>query len=528
MENTHDITFRDILRVLFRYKLVFFCVLVVLMTATYISVELRIPQYVSSVKILVSDHMQKDVEYTRIIGQGSYIETMMLLAKSKPVLDRTIRVLKLDQRPFDYAKPYASYIGKILIDHEVDQLESTFEEMNPGGKKAFLANRAMNMLLDNISVGPMGEAASMFSISYTDYDPRNAAIIANVISRSFIIFDIEQQIAQLSLTYGEKNATIVKLRHHIKKLEDSLDGRWLPDIEAMGPASIKIAGQASLGVALPLRPSKAIALVIAFVLSVIFSVMLAFAFDHFDHTFKSPKDVEEFLNVRSLGSIPKTKSNGKLLVEQSKPDAKYVQSIHDVSAHIYSLMRDKNIKSFLITNAEGLRDNLTIIANIGIDLANRTEKKVLIIDADLRGTFAVSKFFKISNKIGLADVIQRKASLEESLVSLDTNLYLLPAGNTVLNPHSIIESLELSDLIKKAKEQFDFVFIHCADLKNVKDAIVLSSYIDGIALVISEGKVRRQIIETAIAPLKQKKANIIGAIIYNRRYFIPKIIYKLT
>ena len=42
----------------------------------------------------------------------------------------------------------------------------------------------------------------MFTISVRDYNPVGAALIANVVSRSYVMFDLEQQLAELKLKYG--------------------------------------------------------------------------------------------------------------------------------------------------------------------------------------------------------------------------------------------------------------------------------------------------------------------------------------
>ena len=83
-------------------------------------------------------------------------------------------------------------------------------------------------------------------------------------------------------------------------------------------------------------------------------------------------------------------------------------------------------------------------------------------------------------------------------------------------------------MIKKVKELHDVVLINCADIKNFTDAAILSSIADAFVLVINEGKVKRQIIQHAVAPIEQKNIDIIGAIIANRRYVIPEVIYKFT
>jgi uncharacterized protein involved in exopolysaccharide biosynthesis len=94
-----EITLRDILRILFRHKLMITVVVVVVMVSVYIAAELRTQVYRTDVRILVTGRMQKDVEVQRELGPGSLIETQLMMVRSKPVIERAVMALKLYERP---------------------------------------------------------------------------------------------------------------------------------------------------------------------------------------------------------------------------------------------------------------------------------------------------------------------------------------------------------------------------------------------------------------------------------------------
>ncbi len=72
------------------------------------------------------------------------------------------------------------------------------------------------------------------------------------------------------------------------------------------------------------------------------------------------------------------------------------------------------------------------------------------------------------------------------------------------------------------------ILVNCADIKNYNDAGMLSSFTDGTALIMNQGEVRRQVTSHTITPLMQKKVNIVGVVLNNYTYAIPKIIYKIV
>ena len=526
--SSKETTLRDYLRVLFRHKAIIITTFIAVVTTVFIGLELKTPVYVADVKMLISAQKEIETKYYKGIypGSKSLVSTHIEMVKSKLVIERVVKALGLYQRPLDYEKNFSTRLKAFLIDRRLKKQNISLEEIAPEQKQAFLFGMAISSLTGSISATPLIDT-NIFLISVSDFSPVGAAIIANSVSRSYVIFDLEQQIAELQLKYGKKHSTVLQLQDYIKMLYKTLDGKPLSTIEAIGPASVKIISQARRGGQVGIV-SRRLGLIFAFFTSLFLGVMLAFLFDYFDQTFKSPQDIETFFDIPFLGSIPKRKSKDKLLISDANPPpTKYTQSFQNLSDQMYLLMKDKNLKSLLITDAEGSEGTTAIIANLGSCLAYKAGHRVLIIDANLR-TPAVSNILNISDTPGLTDVLEEKIPLDSAVQDLGSNLYVLPAGKTVFNPITLLDSSVMSDVIKKAKEQYEIVFINCIDLNKFSDAVILSSIVDGTALIVNEGKVRRQVIKNAIAPLEQKKVNLIGVILNNRTYVIPKIIYDLT
>jgi len=525
--NTKMTTLRDYIRILFKHKRMIVAVFIIVMVTVYIALQLKTPVYEAQVKILVSALKETEAAYYRELWPGrntSVAYTQSEIVKSRTVIERAVRALGLYQRPLDYEKNFASKLKSALIDYRLNKLNSKLEELTPEQKQAFLFNKAVEDLEQNIEVKPIRET-DVFTINVRDFNPVAAAIIANTVSRSYVIFDLEQQIVELQLKYGEKHSTVTQLNNYIKQLYKTLDGKRVSDIEALGPASVKIIEQAQIAPEPVGMIGRRLGLIFAFFTSIFLGVMIAFISEYLDQTFKSPQDIESYLNIPFLGSIPKRKSKDKLLIRDADQITKYTQSYQNLSDQIFLLIKDKNLKSLLITDAEALDETAAVIANIGSYLAHKAAHKVLVIDANLRNP-SISNVFNISNSPGLTDVLEEKISFEDAVQDLGSNLYVLPAGQTALNPTIFLSSSMMSDVMKKAREQYEIVFVNCADIKNFADGVILSSITDGVALVVNEGKVRRQVVKEAITPLEQKKINIIGVILTNRKYVIPEIIYK--
>ncbi len=519
---TSDTTFRDHLKVLFKQKTVFFTTVFTLMAAVYFGLELKTPVYEAKTKMLVSAEKQVESPYYRDVSNARNIHagiTQSEIVKSRPVLERVVNAYRLDERPIDYERQFASSLMNPLLDFKVKKFKNAVQ--NPEQEKFFRHKRAMDILMSNISVSPIRDT-NLFRITVKDFSPQEAANIANVVSRSYLIFDIEQQLAELQTKYGDKHMAVVQIRDNIANMEKTLNGNPLSDIEAYGTASVKIIEQAYV----PTEAtgfSESFLFIAAFFMSVLLGLVLAFMFHYSDHTIKSPRDLEKTLNAPLLGSIPQRAFGQKLLMKGSRENDPYNRSFQNLALQTCQMIRDKNLKSLLIASSMPSKGATTLIINLGVHLAN-LGRRTLIIDANLRNP-SMHKKFKLPEGVGFAETLQGKAGFESSLWEVSPNLNVLVAGKSEVNPYVLFDSPELRDLLAKAKEKYDIILVDCADMKSYKDAGLLSASLDGVVLMVSEGTTRRQPLKAAVQSFQWASSKLVGVILNNRTYAIPKIIY---
>ncbi|MCA9405972.1 MAG: hypothetical protein KC684_05500 [Candidatus Omnitrophica bacterium] len=532
----YEMTTRDYIKILFRHKLVIFLTMTTVMVAAIFGVLLRTPQYESQVKMLISGQKQAQAEYYTDIGLGGLRSIQMTLTQSEivqsdPVIGRAVSVLKLDQLPLDYEIQFASFIKKPIVKFWAKDMEKKMKEYPLEQQRAFRIRLAMEDLLDRIEVEPIRDT-ELFLIKVKDYNGVNAMITANVVSRSYVIFDLEQQLAEVQLKYGEKNLSVVQLQEMINKMKQGLNGLPVPAIDAIGPASVKIIEQAKV----PLKPagiSRVLLVILAFIVSIILSIMLAFGFEYMDPTFKAPSEAEGALGINCLGSLPKNPSSSHY---------------HDLSEQLYFIARDRGVKSILFTSSMTKEGTAAIIANLGLYIAEHLNKKVLLIDANLRNP-NLHKIFRMPEVRNFSNIVEGKATVEEGVKRINQNLHVLTSGSfggytlsgwkklwamltrqpitsTVsFNPLRILESDGMRRLIEEVSQTYDFILVDSPSYGGVKDATIISSIMDGTVLVVNERKTRRQVVKNILDPLKMRKANLLGFVLNNRTYVIPRMIY---
>ncbi len=523
--NLEENTLRDYLTIVFRHKTLIITTFLTIMICAIVGLELKTPVYQAQVKMLISAEKQTLSPYYREMESYRVGDlTQSEIVNSNPVLERAVSVLKLYERPSDYERYFCTPIkaGLLNLTAWLDALKGKLakpDNITPEKMQLYMSRCATEELRGNLFVEPIRDT-DLFVITVTDFDPEMAAMIANVVSRSYVIFDLEQQLVELQVKHGEKNPLVVQLKDNIDDMTKNLTGAILSNTEALGPASVKIIEQAQIPFE-PIGTNKYATVILVFFISIFLGIVFAFGLEYVNQTFKSAQDIEKYLNLPVLGAIAKCGNNGRS-PKQMNADLYVYQPLAD---QIYMMVKDNKLKSILITALSPLEGSSNIIANLSKYLSQEAHHKIFIVDANLKNP-SLHTVFDITGKPGLAEVLEGKSTLEKATVKINENLSVLPAGETKLNPTTLLHSSRMQEVINAARESAEMLFVDYAYLGATKDVRILSSIVDGIAIVATEGKTRRPVIKAAITLLKQSKANIIGTILNNRTFVIPRMIYN--
>lgn len=527
-----DTTLRDYLRVIFKHKYLVIITIIPVVVINYVILEFKTPVYDANVKMLVAGQKIAESSYYKLTGKLGVSANHAALINSRQVITPVVLALKLYEVPDDYESRFASPLKRWWMKYIKKRMEALKKKTNnlrtltEQQERDMRINNAIGALSGRVSVEPV-EESDLFLIKVINFNPVVAAIIANSVSRSYIIFDLQQQLAEFKLKYGEKHASVVQLHNYIEEMTKTLDGKPLPGLDFLWPASIKVVEQAEVSEEPTESINKTGTLVISFLGGLMLGVVLSFVIGFFDQRFQSPLDLEAFLKIPLLGSIPKIRKTSKSLIEETKYPKNYAWAFHNLAEQICLMKKDRQLKTILIAEIDSTRETALISANLARYISKKLNKRILVIDANLRNP-ALAQVLNISSTQGLGEVIEGHADFGDVICEFENHFNVIPAGSSGLNPLNLLSSNNMNEFINKIKDMYELVFITCAGLGDYQDAVVLSSITDGVILIVDERKDRRQAVKFAISPVEQKKANILGVILNNRSYVIPEIIYKLT
>lgn len=199
-------------------------------------------------------------------------------------------------------------------------------------------------------------------------------------------------------------------------------------------------------------------------------------------------------------------------VVEQKPKSVAAEAYRTLRTNIQYSSFDKEIKTLVVTSAEMAEGKSTVAGNIALSFA-QDEKKVILLDCDLRKP-SVHKNFKVSNVVGVSEVLLGKVTLEEAIQKRNDSFYFLTSGKIPPNPSEMLGSSAMEKLIEELKSKFDFIVLDTAPLQAVTDAQILSRKVDGTILVTRAEKTKRDSVIEAKNLLEKVGANIIGSVLH--------------
>lgn len=201
------------------------------------------------------------------------------------------------------------------------------------------------------------------------------------------------------------------------------------------------------------------------------------------------------------------------LISKKDPKSPISEAYRTIRTNIEFSNLDEEIKTIVVTSSQQNEGKSTVIGNLAVSFAGMEDKKILVVEGDLRNP-TVHRLFGVSNTFGVTDILTGQKSFENCVNITDVKgLHVLTCGKIPPNPSEMLASRKMRDFINNIKDNYDYVFIDAPPIGIITDAGIISTYVDGTILVVASGEIDIEQLKISKERLDNVNANILGVVL---------------
>ena len=274
----------------------------------------------------------------------------------------------------------------------------------------------------------------------------------------------------------------------------------------------------------PSRPKKSLNLLLGSVMGLLGGVALAFFFEYLDTNIKDAREVEAALRVPILGLVPswairrrRELADGHeqtfALVASSEAASVHAEAFRGLRTNLLYSTPGHPPKTIMVTSLNPEDGKTSLVTNLAITLAQLGAGEVLLIDADMRRP-NLHTVLGVQQAPGLSTFLTGQAELADVLTPTTIpNLSVIPSGRNPINPAELLASARLREGIEALGPRFAHVVFDTGPVLGVSDAMILAGQVEGVVLVLRQGRASRDVAQRAIRNLTSVRARLLGVIL---------------
>lgn len=170
-------------------------------------------------------------------------------------------------------------------------------------------------------------------------------------------------------------------------------------------------------------------------------------------------------------------------------------------------------KVILVTSSIAGEGKSTVAMELASSLAE-VDKKVLLIDADLRKTVIQSRLQSGKVLKGLSHFLSGQVKIGEVITSTNVkNFHLIVGGQTVLNSAELLSGALFGKMLNTLREHYDYIIVDSAPVGIVVDAAIIGEHADAAIFVVESGKVKYKLAQKAVAKIEASGCPVLGTVV---------------
>jgi len=282
----------------------------------------------------------------------------------------------------------------------------------------------------------------------------------------------------------------------------------------------------------PVKPKKALIMVLATLLGGMFSVAFVLIKMAFHHGLENPDEIEE-IGLPVYATIPKSEKEAAKTLRHHQH--KHTQRSKTSSHHAFLLAVD-DPTDVSIEALRGLRTSLhfammeaknnvlmftgpspcigkSFVANNFAAVNAQLGQQVLLIDADMRKGY-LGKTLGLKDSNGLSDILSGKSEIVDMIKKTKIEgMDIISRGDIPPNPSELLMHHNFKLLLNYASIHYDLVIVDTPPILAVTDAAIVGRLAGAVMMVGAFGKTDLKEVEVARARLEQSNIEVKGFIL---------------
>jgi capsular exopolysaccharide synthesis family protein len=174
-----------------------------------------------------------------------------------------------------------------------------------------------------------------------------------------------------------------------------------------------------------------------------------------------------------------------------------LEQYRKLAATLHHAQEERGIQVVMTASSLPGEGKSLTAANLALTLSESYQRRVLLVDADLRRP-TVQRLFGVATIEGLDAGLKAPHDRPMALTRLSERLWVLPAGRPDPDPLSGLTSDRMKRFVQEARGRFDWVIIDTPPVSLLPDANLLAANVDGVLLVVRAGKAPFQLVKRTV------------------------------
>jgi capsular exopolysaccharide synthesis family protein len=213
--------------------------------------------------------------------------------------------------------------------------------------------------------------------------------------------------------------------------------------------------------------------------------------------------------------IPFQSAAESLLIDLNRPHEPPMEEFRTLRTRLNHMQTLQPIHSVVVTSPSPAEGKSLSAMNLALAQSHLAGNTTLLADFDFRRPI-IHTMFGINRSPGITDYLMGKAALPNVIKRIaGTTLYVMPAGEAVINPLELLNLSEVKALLDELPKVFNWVILDSPPLLFAADANLLSTLCHGTLLIVRIGHTTIDSVTRAMQSLCNN--NVLGIIVNGAR-----------